>query len=233
MAFGNRLINTSAGGGIIPVLYLSSYDSASYPGSGSTWFDISGNNYHGSIGAGVSWTGSAFSFNNSSNSIVTNYDSVVTGNAQRSMEFYAAWGDTTDGGIPAGLGNMGNGSLGSSWSFTPVETTTSYLLGGGGANDEQFSGTGINRNGSFQHIVVTWDALNPGTLKLYVNGSLANTVVRSAGESYSTINGYTLGWWGLQNPAWKFNGNIKLVRMYDIVLDGSQVASAYSEVISL
>jgi hypothetical protein len=217
-----------------PVLYLSAYDSASYSGSGSTWFDISGNNYNGSIGAGVSWTGSAFSFNDSSNSIVTNYDSVITGNAQRSMEMYAAFNETVGGGVVAGLGNMGNGSLGSSWSFTPLESTDgSALLGGGGAYDEVFT-TNITRiSSSFQHIVVTWDALDRGTLKLYVNGTLAETIVRSTGESYTTVNGYTLGWWGLQNGYWKFNGNIKLVRMYDIALDGSQVASAYSEVISL
>jgi len=217
-----------------PVLYLSSYDSASYPGSGSTWFDISGNNYHGSIGAGVSWTGSAFSFNDSANSVVTNYNSVITGNAQRSMEFYATWNDTADGGIVGGLGNMGNGSLGSSWSFTPLGTLDgSALLGGGAAADEVFTTNITRSSSSFQHIIVTWNAQDRGTLNLYVNGTLVETILRGTGESYTTVNGYTLGWWGLQNAYWKFNGNIKLFRIYDIALSGSQVASAYTEVISM
>jgi hypothetical protein len=42
------------------ILYLDALNSNSYPGSGSTWYDLSGNNAHGTIINGTTWNSSGY-----------------------------------------------------------------------------------------------------------------------------------------------------------------------------
>ena len=68
------------------ILCLDSRNPRSYPGSGTTWFDISGNNNHGTLTSGPTLSSNGFSFDG-----VDDYVSVSTLPSLTSQYTLAAW----------------------------------------------------------------------------------------------------------------------------------------------
>ena len=189
----------------------------------STWTDLSGNNRNGTVNNASLGNNFYYTLNGSTSTNIIGASSGITGNAARSVE---AWYKLSN--IDDIIINLGNQSFGGNteWSISP-NSTSCAVYGGIGTYDESLTGFSTNlTSGNWTHIIVTWDANNPGTLRGYVNGALEATTIRSSGEAYSTDAGYEVGGWS--NNDRPFNGDIAQIRVYGKALTAAEVIQNYN-----
>lgn len=175
------------------VLHVDASDSNSYSGTGSVWADLSGNGNNMTI-SGATYTtndGGAFSFDGTDDYAWT-ANSIIAGNTARTIQFWMKGTAYVDD-APVSLGNTRSANEMFVLSFQSGGTDLN-VYGWTSAYDELGMDFGQNtRDGNWHNYAVTWDAGSPGQLKMYVNGVLTDTITRSAGESYSTTSGFTIG----------------------------------------
>ena len=209
------------------VLHVDASDSNSYSGSGTVWSDLSGNGNNMTI-SGATYTsndGGAFSFDGS-NDYAWTANSIVVGNTARTIQFWmkgTAWSDHA----PAALGNTRSANEMFVLAFDSGGTWLD-VYGWTSTYDEYELDFGQNtRDGNWHNYAVTWDAGSPGQLKMYVNGSLTDTITRSAGESYSTTSGFTLGAndEGADRP---FPGTIGEAAVYNADIGATNILANYN-----
>ena len=189
----------------------------------STWTDLSGNSRNGTVNNATLGNNFYYTLNGSTSTNIVGSASGISGNSARTVEAWYKLSNTDD--IIINLGNQ-SFSGNTEWSLAPNGTTLN-VYGGVGAYDESMTGFSTSlTSGNWTHLVVTWDANNPGTLKGYVNGTLEVTLARSSGEAYSTDNGYEIGGWS--NNDRPYNGDIAQIRVYSDVLSAAEVLQNYN-----
>jgi hypothetical protein len=215
------------------VLYLDAANSKSYSGTGTTWTDLSGNNYNGTINSGVVYSSAnqgSFVFDGTSNS------SVPIGAASRylSQNFtLEAWLKSPGLGSGMNLGGIfgisyglvlyiaGNGSL----SFYNYNTDSGYP----GDWDVAVNTNAVNLfDNNWHHIVATRNISN---YALYID-----SVQRSTGSvSYPSWSGTNI-WSGMtaqigDNPNdvyYKLKGSVGLAKIYNRALYSAEVIGNYN-----
>ena len=209
------------------VLHVDASNSTSYSGSGSSWQDLSsqGNNMT-LYGATYTTTdGGEFTFAGTSSSYAWTSNAVITGNTARTVQWWHK-GTSYDDDPAVSIGNTRNAN--EMWVLSLQNTgTTINVYGWTGTYDENVNALGQNtRDGNWHFHAVTWDALNPGTIKVYVNGSLTATTARGTGEAYNTSSGVTIG--GNDEGADRqFAGTIGEVAIYNDALSASVINANY------
>ena len=159
MAFGNgpRVVTDGL------VLTLDASDRNSYPGSGTTWFDVSGNNYSGSL-----TNGPTFSSNNAGYIIFDGADD------------YFIRTDSTLKNYTTITANM--------WVY-PSSTKSFETYFSYNANEGVLSqGWGVRRNGTLS-VFSYWGGTGNTGIKLYQNGILLSTSSLNSGETPANMNG--------------------------------------------
>lgn len=209
------------------VLHVDASSSSSYSGSGSNWQDLSGQGNHMTLyGATYTTTsGGEFTFAGNSSSYAWTSNAVITGNSARTVSWWHK-GTSYDDDPAVSIGNTRLAN--EMWVLSLQSTgTTINVYGWTGTYDENNLSLGENtRDGNWHNHTVTWDALNPGTIKVYVNGSLTATIQRSTNEAYNTSSGVTIG--GNDEGADRqFAGTIGEVAIYNDVLDASVINANY------
>lgn len=173
----------------------------SYSGSGSTWYDISGNKNHATLTSTYAYTsGSHFKF--SAGGVATtpafngltnqmSLEVVYRSNSSDSFSTYGRildWNDTTI-------------SLGSSNTYQ----LRSWINIGGGRTGE-FIINGIGQDNLWHHLILFSNGSAGG---LYHNGQLVSSTSVS-GNLENSSNYLTIS----NGDSYQFNGDIALVRMY-------------------
>jgi len=206
-------------------LYLDAANTTSYPGTGTTWYDLSGNSNnvtmqnsgsitYSSTGGGYFSTGSNGYFNKSS---TTN---IPTGNTSYTLSAWVQWGTSWPGaGGIIGIGN-GYGTSNAVNAFRSIGSPNglnNYWWG----ND--LSGTSsLSPANQWFNAVATYDGT---TRRIYVNGSQITsgaTTGHNVTSSYLTI-GLT---WPTQNEY--LQGNIGQALIYDRALTTAEIAQNYA-----
>jgi hypothetical protein len=219
------------------VLCLDAGNRKSYPGTGTTWTDLSGNGNNGTLVNGVGYSGSNFGslgFDGLDDFGSTSCSQFQSGNNPLTMEVWFRW--------------FGNGT-----------NTANFLFGYGddqaanrvpiviisSSNSVQFefgSGAGVVYSSTIQtntwyQTVCTYDL---SSTKVYLNGSLQNTTsYSSAGIILSGSNGQTAGigclfssfgnvGTGATKRYGTFNGNISVVKYYNRALTATEIAQNYN-----
>lgn len=227
MYFGNPPIITN---GLI--LYLDAGNKLSYPGSGTTWNDLSGNGYTGSLQNTPIFSNNSFQLNgNNSNIIfgdvldmstnnmtinswfklsVTNIAQVIVSKSRAwSQNYRYSFGVASGGGL--GFFIQGNGG-------GDVETYTSQQMSVG----IWYMGTSvINRASSFQ---------------IYMNGQLQQlngsaTIPQWNGLDFQSNNPFRIGSYTASDnvtPISTFTGSISQVSIYNRGLTASEVLQNYN-----
>lgn len=203
------------------VLLLDAANSKSYPGSGTTWTDLSGNGNNGTNANMTfeSLNGGIFDFATNSVSTIPNSDSLnspVTGLTIEAVVNFN--GNSADFIFEKGNVNSQYSlfSHGSDIVFRTVHdgdgTYNSLILQKANANPPIL-------NGVFNHIVGTWN----GSLKrLVVNGNSISSSSKS-GNLVTTSAGAAVGRFGGTSSGYFFDGKIALVRVYNQGLTVSQI----------
>jgi len=198
-------------------LNLDAGDPRSYPSSGTTWTDLSGNGNNGTLVNGPTYSnaaGGALVFDGTDDYITTNYR-FPTGNLPKSFSVWFKINSTTDRGwIVAG------GSDTSSQAFG--------LFRGGGGADLLFHGNGAAFDMTFNVAQNTTDWYNVtisydgSVVSGYVNGQLDVTKSVALATSSATVH---LG--RRKNATDPFEGNISVFQVYNRALSAAEVAQNY------
>jgi hypothetical protein len=216
------------------ILNLDAADINSYPGSGTIWRDVSGNNNSGSLINGPTFdtaNGGSIVFDGTNDYV--DYNSTVV-NLNSSFTF-ASWVQT-----PSNLSNnssfrrlMGRGDNNSA--FTGEWAATSYnSLGNGFAFEIDDD---VTKSGPFGNIIITpntWYyvigvANRTNALSLYINGILDNSTADNTSLNINPPYNLYIGSQRSSNtPSFFLNGKIALNQVYNKALTPQEIAQNYN-----
>jgi hypothetical protein len=204
---------------------LDAANKRSYPGSGSNWYDISGNNRHGTPLSAPTY----YSDNGGYLRIVGN--SYSMGNADPTGDFhlrqnwsYEVWVYI----LGNNCGLLGNGIASGNQGLHVLWYTsgTRELIFGMYANDMD-SYFGVDPVGKWSHFVFTYNHSSPYTKQLYYNGSLYKS---KNGNQYAYTGTDIIqvgGTYSSQGGSGRANGYFSQARLYKKILTPEEVRQNY------
>lgn len=211
-------MSVSNGPGIITnglVLNLNAADTLSYPGSGTTWTDISGNGWNGTLTNGPTFNsgnGGSISFDGTDDKVSTSFKP----SGYRSYFIWVKYNIIT--GLPNG------------YSLTGTQEPNAYnyigISNGGyfyyyfGTNGEQINSSTLSANiWYYQGLTLSSD----GYARAYLNGSLVSTI--SSGVGTTATNEFSVG---CINNNYFVNGYIASVTQYNRSLSSTEILQNYN-----
>jgi hypothetical protein len=219
------------------VLYLDASNPKSYPGAGTTWYDLSGNNLNATLTNGPIW--------GANNQGVINYDGtndyVATGTSANlnfsssnfSVELWVYMNSTMGSdGVYHGVLSIGTTTGGETfllgiWRsglypgcfYSTYGTATNYMFGTNG-NDPNYTGNYYNGLSKWTHVVFT---KNGGTSYFYLNGQLwaskATPSLPSTSSNFVSI--------GLASGVYLI-GQAPLLRIYNRALTATEAFNNFA-----
>ena len=198
------------------VLAVDAANKKSYPGSGTTWTDLSGNGYDGTLTNGPTYNGS-----NGGSIVFDGVNDYVSGNLSTltswSMCIWYLSTDITSKAVfyPFSCNNASNG-LGFGGTFGSATNGRWYFFDGTSVLSS--TNTAVTTN-VWYNLVVTKSST---TYNLYTNGSLS---LNTSGVNINCTS-YFLGRRG--DGFWYAKGNIAQVSIYNRALSTSEVLQNYN-----
>jgi hypothetical protein len=197
------------------VLALDAASRNSYPGSGTTWTDLSGNNNNGTLVNSPTFdsgNGGSIAFNGSTNYVSGSLSTINTWtmsvwylskNISSALVYYPFSGAALTG---LGFGGTFDANTQNKWFF--------------------FDGTNIFSNSNTSVVINTWYNLvvtkTSTSYNLYTNGNLS---ISGTGLDLS-YSQYVLG--ARADGVWYVNGNVAQASMYNRVLSATEIAQNYN-----
>jgi hypothetical protein len=203
-------------------LHLDAGLTASYPGSGNIWYDVSGNSNHGTLTGSPSFTTSnngIFTFNGTSQFVdLTSKSIAASGNTARTM---LTWIKNSNAGAQRCIISTGTAANGQSFNLV---TYVYAKVGVMGYNLDYYPSTGANVTDGNWHFVGAV-ANGSSTTTTYVDGNLDNT---SGTLTYSTTgqNNY-IGKASHVGSENYWNGSIAVVYIYNRALSLTEIRQIF------
>ena len=217
------------------VLNLDAGYRASYPGSGTTWSDISGSGNNGTLTNGPTYSsanGGSIVFDGSNDYVSANVGTTLDIGTSTSVTFSAWIKYTTSASNYTGIIAKATSPGGSNTGFQMLLYTNklSCELGAGGSaflGPPSFIGTTTLNTGNWFNTVLTINR-STNTVSIYVNGTLeASQVNASIGTSNLTSSSNLLI--GTERTSGIFlNGNIAQVSVYNRALSADEIQQNYN-----
>jgi hypothetical protein len=206
------------------VLHLDSGHGSSYPGSGSSWNDLSTTSSLYTTSSSPTFeisSNSSFSFNGSSNLYIATENSAL--NTQTpSVEVWIKTNALSQNGFW-----FEKGQVNTQYSLFQEGTNIQWRqsIGGSITNLSTLTSAYINTSSWYQ-VVGTYES---GSRKLYINGELVNSDIQT-GSIGTNANGTSIGVYGGYNGSrgYYYNGNIAIVRVYNKVLSSQEVSQNFN-----
>lgn len=202
-------------------LHYDTNNSSSYPGTGTTLTDLSGNGNHGTIMNSPSFTtltvgGGVLVFNGNQQYISTNY--IPSNTSSISIWFYNT-SNYTD--INRGIFSTYNGSCGCNGFYMGTWNNAFNLSHDNnvGWGNTVLPSLSIN---TWYNVTVTSDSSGSGTIKVYLNGVLRTTITGKTTHT-DVLN---IGRTRFNDNYWK--GYIAKTMVYNAVLTGTEVLNDYN-----
>ena len=199
-------------------LHLDAGNSASYPGSGTTWTSLV-NGYTGTLGAGVGYSsssGGVLTFNGASNASVDMYasaSSLLNSTNNISIEAWYQSNNNFPGIVVTGQSSSGfvlgyYSGTGTSWKVTKY-----------GVID--LNAGAIPQNTAWHQVVLTYSSTTGA--RIYVDGALS-TPTSANTSSLSRGDRFFIG----KSEAVQLNGSMGIFRWYTTVLSAADVLQNYN-----
>ena len=204
------------------VLALDAADTNSYPGSGTTWYDLSGNGYTGTLRNSVAYNssnGGYFEFDGTDTAITTD---LTRDNDNFS---YSAWFQYGGG---TGERNIIDTFEGTSTEWTRLNVyygNHSFHIDND-ANKTVLQGSAAQTN-VWYNSVGTWDP-STGSMKLYVNGELDAQTTKAQTTTISGLSNLFIGARSSSSYSEEFIGNIACVYVYSKTLTASEIQQNFN-----
>lgn len=206
-------------------LNLDATNYVSYPTTGSTWYDTSGNNNNGTISGTTPYSLGSFTFNGI-DSVIGQFSSVTGVPTANQPYTISAWiqiqNKTNEGGI------VGWGNYGSTNQVNAFRLTNTGLVNYWWGNDYAVGAT-LNTGSTWYNVTATFDGYYR---RIYVNGNAISYPGQfSTGHTVPSATNLTVGKTNNGNVEW-FQGKISQVLIYntDIGLGGvynNYIATSY------
>ena len=207
------------------ILCLDAGNKNSYPGSGNTWYDLSGYNNHGTLTNGASFNGAnkgSISFDGSDDYVGGGDTSAVNGHNSICVWFKAT-------GAPSNNDSSGAILFAQSSNFNH-----GILIGNSYLSERIIYGIVINQpivtpnnsvsNGDVHFVVGLW---NGSQQQIWVDGELLAS--RSYTNSPVLVDpAYRVGKWGYGGFTRNLNGNIYSVQLYNRALTADEVSKNFN-----
>ena len=210
------------------IFYVDAANDKSYPETGTTWFDLSGNNYDGTIAGSPTFSSSnlgIFEFDGTNDYI--NFGDITTlDNLQDfSCEVWFKKSDdsntTSDWLVAHGAG--GEGSSNQGFSFFGNLTEINWSTNKGGVRKTVDTSTDVDK---WYHVVGTLEDGVTNGQKIYLNGELKDSITPASGDVSNTF-GLTIGGYTPINTE-RWYGNIALVKIYNKALTEEEIQQNYN-----
>ena len=216
------------------VLALDAASPKSYPGSGTTWYDLSGQGNNGTLVNGPTFSSAnrgiiVFNYQDYVNTIDPGYPSSGTNSFSLEIVFRipagATWSNGGSGTAIIGRGSYA-GSIGIIRSSTTNRVSFWVRLNGGIIFNPSISG--ISRD-QFHHVLGTYNS--SGVAKIYHNG---NFITEQIGSNVGTLDAgsYRLGgaiaFGGVSGEYGQ--GDISLTKIYNRELSSTEVLQNYNAI---
>lgn len=224
-------------------LNLDAGNASSYPGSGTTWTDLSGNGINGTL---TNFSGSFYNsanggsllFDGNNDYVVGSCSQLQSGNNPLSMECWFRWAgngvNDADLFFCYGKDEVGGHRL----PLTAISPANKVEFQFGSNTGVVLSSTTVQTNTWYQFIC-TYDL---SSTKMYINGSLENTTsYSSANIDFNGTNGQTFGLGclfsnfgavgtgeGATRRYGTYNGNISVVRFYKKALNAAEILQNFN-----
>ena len=211
------------------VLCLDAGNTKSYPGSGTTWSDLSGNGNNGSLqnmdGANLdSANGGSLTFDGSDEYVISVTATSLGINSASNSFTISVWFKTTVTGEYYLFDNY-NGSNDISLRIDDgsIEVLLAPSGGTGIINSVKF-GSGYNNN-NWHNFTITWNGSN--VLTAYADGINIGTNTTAISGSFETNAAFQIGKRPFGSPT-RFSGNIANVSVYNKALSASEVKQNFN-----
>ena len=210
------------------VLCLDAANPKSYPGSGTTWTDLSGNGNTGTLTNGPTYSsanGESIVFDGVNDFIDCGFSSSVR-SSNVSYEVWIRFSVSQQSKSIISLHKDGTGgcSIGLHDNFpNRIKFHTNTI---GANNGNGILGTNQLNDNIWHHIVGTYNSSN-STMMLYVDGILDRTLVGPTTPIYPSDRNLNIGRWtggGTQN----FNGNISNAKIYNRALSAAEIQQNFN-----
>jgi prepilin-type N-terminal cleavage/methylation domain-containing protein len=218
------------------VLNLDAGNPASYPGTGNTWFDLSGNGNNGTLVNGVGYNtanGVGLSFDGVNDSVSLNQDptsSIVNSiTYQVIVKFNSnSVGDRYPGVITKGSTSSTGGSL----SHTLIYLSNSNRFTAQFGRPDGSAGSGISSLVNFNQYYIFSATYDGSNVLLYENGVLVSSNTQT-GQIYNTSQngGFGIGRdvrYGIGTSGRMLNGNIAQVSIYNRALTPEEIQQNFN-----
>ena len=212
-------------------LNLEAGNNSSYPGTGTTWFDLTSNNNDGTI-TGATWqqeVGNFFEFDSAQDDKI----SVASSTAIQSATSYSieSWiNPTTFSGIPHLWSIFGSGNK----SFCYINDTNgnvNFTVYNDSSSNALITNSTVKLElNKWNHVMCTVG--NGGFLKVYINGEEAGSISQTGTQLTTGTSPFLIGALG-GFAAYDFTGGIGQVRLYSSVLSLAQVRQNFNFTSSL
>jgi hypothetical protein len=205
------------------VFNLDAGDPRSYPGSGTTWTDLSGYNQTGTLTNGPTYNnanGGSFAFSKAglkySESTASAFN--ITGaNAKFTLEAWAR--NTTDGVYNTVL------SIGTRYAQIGFHANATFMYGANGGGGNILIYPSGHTVGNWYHLVMTFEGLGDNIAKFYVNGSLLSSG-NIGNNGNTTTTSIRIGAFATSGTEF-LDGNVAVARVYNKALSAAEIAQNY------
>jgi len=206
------------------VLCLDAGSTKSYPGSGTTWFDRSGNNNNGTLTNGPSFNagnGGSIVFDGTNDYVVTsNFTPNVT---NKTLSGWVKLSSTTQGG--GGLINLQKTDGSQFDAIVYNETNQGWGFGSNNFLRTAWSNVKETSTNDWVNIVATYANLD---YRLYRNGVLILNTTSFNTLNFNFSSNSQLGYRHLGGGGAYLAGNIAIGTLYDKVLSATEVLQNYN-----
>lgn len=213
------------------VLCLDAGNVKSYPGSGSTWYDLSGQGNNGVLTNGPTYNsanGGSLVFDGTDDYISLGKSFISTGEIGTGDISYTleAWfkysgtpGDTTSGWSL--IGNADQYGIGMQLIVNKINF--------GYRSNSNFDSNGVLSQNTWYHVICTREAGNSSYLnRIYINGEL-DTIYNTS--NYLTVSNTTaemqIGWADTRITG-RYNGNIAIAKLYNTHITDAQAKQNFN-----
>lgn len=204
-------------------LYLDAGNPLSYPGSGTTWTDLSGNGNNGTLINGPTYSsanGGTIVFDGTNDYVATPY-MFPSGNSAKS---FSVWINANSASLPWIVGGGIDNNDGRAFGLY-LNGLTPVFHGNGATYDMTFNGT-INTS-TWYNIAISY---NGSVISGYLNGQLDNTKTVTLDTYPSPPSGVKLGVNGINSSFAYFDGKIAQAMMYNRALSDTEISQNYNAV---
>jgi hypothetical protein len=207
------------------VLHVDAGNTSSYPGSGTTWTDISGQSINGTLTNGPTYSsadGGAIVFDGSNDYIEfgSQLDSIADGLYADSSSAWSvsSWFNPDNvSGSNQGITSK-SGGMGSNAQYVTFVDSGSLKVRLRGGTKETVSSIS---NGNWYEVAVTWDGT---TAKAYLNGTFETNVTVGNGTNSASPFRIAATGGGSLNP---YDGKVSAALVYDKALTAAEITQNF------